>query len=101
MADIFNMTVDQLEQHILEVEQLLKKKKAEQVEENRQKIEAYAKSLGTSVEELYGTPKPQAKTRSRKRAVLYVDDTGKEFYRSKKEWSEDEKARFKKNAATG
>lgn len=98
MTNISGMTVVQLEQHILEAQVLLEKKKIEQVEEHRKKIEEYAKSLGTSLDEVYQRKQSKPKTSSRKRQVLYIDDSGKPFYRAKKEWTPEQKAKFKANA---
>lgn len=97
MTDLNTLSVKELEQHIVEAQRILTKKKLEQVEENRRKIEDYAKSLGVSIDELFGKKAPKQKATSRKRDVLYIDDTGKEFYRALKEWTPEQREKYKKN----
>lgn len=101
MVELNNLTIKELEKHINDAQNILAKKKTEQVEENRKKIEDYAKSLGLSIDELFGKKTSKQKSPSKKRDVLYIDDTGKEFYRALKEWTPEQREQFKKNVKSG
>jgi hypothetical protein len=97
MTDISNMTVDQLEKHILEAQEILKKKKAEKVKDNRRKIEEFAKNLGTSVAETFGMDGSMKEKKKKEKKVLYIDSQGKKWGRASKEWTPDQKLRYKNN----
>lgn len=97
MTDLNTLSVKELEQHIADAQRILAKKKLEQVEENRRKIEDYAKSLGVSIDELFGKKAPKQKATSRKRDVFYIDDTGKEFFRALNKWTSEQREKFKQN----
>jgi len=99
MKNLDEMSVKELEQLIDEATQKVEEKKTKETEEKRQEVEAFAKKLGTSIKELFrdnGTKSTSKKTPTR---VMYLDDSGKEYGRALKEWTESEKDRYKKNLA--
>lgn len=97
MTDLNTLSVKELEEHIVAAQSILAKKKVEQVKENRKKIKDYATSLGVSIDEIFGKKAPKQKAATRKRNVLYIDDTGREFYRALKEWTPEQRVRYKQN----
>jgi hypothetical protein len=98
IVDIENMTLDQLDRHIEDAKKQREKKKADQLGEKRMKVEEYAASLNTSIDELFGSRLGKSKPSSTKKKVLYIDDDGKPFGRAMKEWTDEQKGKYKINA---
>ena len=90
VTNLDDMSIADIEKHILEAQEVLKKKRAEKVKDNRRKIEEFAKNLGTSVAETFGMDGSMK--------VLYIDDDGKSWGRANSKWSDEEKDRYAKNS---
>ena len=97
MANLETLSVKELEEHIVEAQRILAKKKVEQVQKNREEVEKLARSLGTSINELFGITTPKQKAEPKKRDVRYTDDTGKEYYRALQGWDDDTRKKYKDN----
>ena len=94
-----NMDLKKLDEHIVAAHNAREKKKEELKEKNKLKLENYAKTLGTTVEEVYDLGGVAKKARkSKARPVLYINDQGKPFKRAKPEWSPEQKEKYEENA---
>lgn len=91
------MTSAEIEQKIQELQKKLEETRASEVQELKTKVEDYAKSLGTSISELFPNTKSKSANAKKQSRVLYIDDEGNAYGRALKDWSEAEKAQFKKN----
>ena len=97
MKNIDEMSVEELEQHIGEATRKFKEKKAKEQAEKRQMVEAYAESIGTSINELFGDNSTKSTSKKTPTRVMYIDDNGKKYGRALKEWTDTEKDQYKKN----
>ena len=98
MSNILEMPINKLKEHIEECQRLLANKKVTQQKENRKKIQEYAISLGTTVEEAFNLSIRANEKKKKEKRVLYIDDEGKSWGRANSKWSDEEKDRYAKNA---
>lgn len=98
VTNLDDMSIADIEKHILEAQEVLKKKRAEKVKDNRRKIEEFAKNLGTSVAETFGMDGSMKEKNKKEKKVLYIDDDGKSWGRANSKWSDEEKDRYAKNS---
>ena len=99
MTNFDNMDLKELEKHIDAAHNAREKKKKELKQEHKRQLDEFAKTLGTTVEEVYDIGGGgKKKTMSRTREVRYIDDQGKPFKRAMSGWTREQKNEYANNA---
>jgi len=99
MENFEDKSLEQLEKIIEGAQNAREKKKKELKQEHKRQLDEFAKTLGTTVEEVYDIGGGgKKKTMSRTREVRYIDDQGKPFKRAMSGWTREQKNEYANNA---